>query len=191
MDLNQFQIKDWRTFYGNVKEELPPAVPPSKGKGFIIIAYVDADHADDSMTRRSRTGYILYLNNAPVFWMSKKRNSVEKSTFGFDFMAMKHCMEYIRGFCFRLRMMGIPCEDPAFVYGYNKSMLCNTTIPNSTLNKKSNSIAFHFVRECSAMDEWRTGYINTDLNPADLLSKLEKNGKSRRTKVRMILHYRY
>ena len=123
--------------------------------------------------------------------MSKKRNSVETSTFGFDFMVMKHCMEYIRGLCFRLRMMGIPCEDPAFVYGYNKSMLCNTTIPNSTLNKKSNSIAFHFVRERSAMDEWRTGYINTDLNPADLLSKLEKNGESRRTKVRMILHYRY
>ena len=67
MDLNKFQIKDWRKFYGNVKRELPPVVPPSKGTGFIIIAYVDADHADDSMTRRSRTGYILYLNNAPVF----------------------------------------------------------------------------------------------------------------------------
>ena len=67
-------------------------------------------------------------------------------------------------------------------------MLCNTTIPDSTLNKKSNSITFHFVRECSATDEWRTGYINTELNPADLLSKSVKNGESRRTKDRMILH---
>ena len=38
------------------------------------------------------------------------------------------------------------------------------------------------------MDEWRTGYINTELNPADLLSKPVKNGESRRTKIRMILH---
>ena len=38
------------------------------------------------------------------------------------------------------------------------------------------------------MDEWRTGYINTELNPADLLSKPVKNVESRRTKVRMILH---
>ena len=101
---------------------------------------------------------------------------------------MKHCTEYIRGLRLRLRMMAIPCEDPAFVYGDDKSVLCNTTIPDSTLNKKSNSIAFHFVREGSAMDEWRTGYINTELNPADLLSKPVKNGESRRNKVRMILH---
>ena len=120
--------------------------------------------------------------------MSKKQNSVETSTFDSEFMAMKHCTEYIRGLRFSLRMMGILCEDSAFVYGDNKSVLCNTTISDSTLKKKSNSIAFHFVGEGSAMDEWRTGCINTELNPADLLSKPVKNGESRRTKVRMILH---
>ena len=83
--------------------------------------------------------------------------------------------------------MGIPCEGSVF-YGDNGSVLCNTTLPDSTLNKKSNSISFHLVREGSAMDEWRTGYINTELNPADLLSKPVKNGESRRTKIRMILH---
>ena len=140
---------------------------------------MDADYAGDSITRRSRMGYIIFINNAPVYWMSKKQNSVETSTYGSKFTAIKHCTEYIRGLRFRLRMMGIPCEDPAFVYGDNKSVLCNATIPYSTLNKKSNSIAFHFVREGSAMDEWRTGYINTELNPAELLSKPVKNGESR------------
>ena len=142
MDPNQFERKDWRTFYENVTEELPPGAPPSKGKGFIITAYVDADYAGDSITRQSRTGYIFFINNAPVYWMSKKQNSVETSTYGSKFTAIKHCTEYIRGLRFRLRMMGIPCEDPAFVYGDNKSVLCNATIPYSTLNKKSNSIDF-------------------------------------------------
>ena len=72
-------------------EELPPAAPPSKGKGFTITAYVDADHAGDSITRRSRTGYIIFLNNALIYWMSKKQNSVETSTIGSEFMTMKHC----------------------------------------------------------------------------------------------------
>ena len=53
-------------------EELPPAAPPSKGKGFIITAYVDIDHASDSVTRQLRTGYIIFINNASVYWMSKK-----------------------------------------------------------------------------------------------------------------------
>ena len=57
----------WRTCYGNVTEELTPTVPPSKGKGIIITAYVDADHAGDSVTRRSRTWCIIYINNTPVY----------------------------------------------------------------------------------------------------------------------------
>ena len=162
---------------------------PSKGKGFIITVYVDADHAGDSVTRRSRTGYIIYLNNAPVYWMSKNQNSVDTSTFGSEFMVMKHCTEYIRGLRFRLRMMGIPCEDPDFVFGDDHSVLCNTTIPDSTLNKKSNYITFHFVREGCAMNTRRTSYINAELNPANLRSEPVQNGELRRTKDRMILHY--
>ena len=167
MDPNQVERKYWRTFYGNVTEELPPAAPPSKGKGFKITAYVDTYHTGNYVMRRPRTGCINHINNSAVYWMSKKQNRVERHNFESEFMAMKHCTEYIRGLRFRLRMMGIPCEDPDFFYGDNKCVLCDTTIPDSTSNKKSNFIDFHFVREGSVMDEWRTWYINTDLNPVD------------------------
>ena len=40
-------------------------MPKPRGKGFIIRCFVDADHAGDSVTRKSRTGFIVYLNNAP------------------------------------------------------------------------------------------------------------------------------
>ena len=53
----------------------------------------------------------------------------------------------------------------------NQSVLANTTRHGSTLRKKSNYIAFHFVREGAARDEWRTTYINTLLNVADLMTK--------------------
>ena len=53
-------------------EELLSAAPPSKRKLFIITAYVDADHVGDSVTRRPRTGYTIYLNNAPVYWIDKE-----------------------------------------------------------------------------------------------------------------------
>ena len=81
----------------------------------------------------------------------------------------------------------IPVEDPAFIYGDNKSVLSNTTIPDSVLSKKSNSIAYHFVREGASMDEWRTGYINTKENPADILSKAVPAGKDRDHKVGLIM----
>ena len=102
---------------------------------------------------------------------------------------MKACTEYIRGLRYKLRMMGIPCDEPAYIYGDNKSVLYNTSIPESTLKKKSQSLAYHFVREGAARDEWQTVYINTHDNPADLLTKPLPSGEKRHSFVRMILHH--
>ena len=76
--------------------------------------------------------------------------------------------------------MGIPCQGPAYIQGDNQSVLVNTSIPDSTLKKKSQSIVYHFVHEGAARDEWRTLYINTQENEADLLAKLLPSGDKRK-----------
>ena len=191
---SMFERRDWASSeFGHVLEEgkeLPPNMPQPRGVGFVTRAKVDADHAADTFTRRSRTGFIVYANCAPIFWFSKKQNSVESSTFGSEFMAMKACCEYLRGFRYRLQMMGIPCEGPAYIYGDNQSVLCNTTLPDSTLKKKSQSIAYHLVREGVARDEWRTAYVSTNDNEADLLTKT-LSGEKRKRFVRSVLHHIY
>ena len=191
IDLESFERKDWTAseFGLSLSEEMPSNMPESRGFGFVMRAYVDADHACDTITRRSRTGFLVYLNMAPIYWLSKKQTSIETSSFGSEFIAMKQCTEYLRGLRYKLRMMGIPCDGPGFIYGDNQSVLANTTVPDSTLKKKSQSIAYHFVREGCARDEWRTTYVNTHLNPADLLTKPLPSGKKRASFVRMVLHH--
>ena len=154
-------------------------------------AKVDADHSADTDTRRSRTGFLVYLNSGLVYWRSKKQTSVESSSFGSEYIAMKQCCEYIRGLRCKLRMMGIAVVGPAYIYGDDQSVLANTTIPDSTLKKKSQSIAYHFVCEGSARDEWRTTYINTHNNEEDLLTKLLPNGDKRRGFVMDLLHHMF
>ena len=190
IDPTLFERKDWEaTEFGELEEILPENMPQMRGQGFVMTAYVDADHAADTVTRRSRTGFIVYLNSAPIFWHSKKQSTIETSSFGSEFMAMKHCTEYVRGLRYKLRMMGIPCELPTLIHGDNQSVLANTSVPDSVLKKKSNSIAYHFVREGCARDEWRTGYINTHSNPADLLTKPLPSGEKRVRFVRMMLYH--
>ena len=63
------------------------------------------------------------LNNAPIYWHSKKQTSVEMSTFGSEMMTMKQAANYIWGFRYKLRMFGILVEDPAYMYGDNQSVL--------------------------------------------------------------------
>ena len=113
----------------------------------------------------------MFLNSAMVNWYSKKQGLVEGATFGSEFMAMKTAAEVKRGFRYKLRMMGVPIDGATYVYGDNMSVLHNTSNPESTLKKKSNSIAYHVVREACAMKEMQTGYINTLDNVSDLMTK--------------------
>ena len=55
-------------------------------------------------------------------------------------------------------MVGIPVEDPTFIFGDNQSVLANTTMPKSMMKKKTQVIAYHFVQAGCARDEWRTAY---------------------------------
>ena len=73
--------------------------------------------------------------------------------------------------------MGIPIDGPSYLYGDNMSVLHNTQKPESTLKKKSNSIAYHLVRESVAMGEKLTGYVRMDENYADLMTKLLPKGE--------------
>ena len=83
-------------------------------------------------------------------------------------------------------MMGIKVDEPNFIFGYNKSVLFNTTSTGSKLKKKSNAIAYHFVFEGVARDEWRTAYVGLDDNVADMLKK-PLSGPKRVKFARMIL----
>ena len=65
LDESMFERKDWSTseFGDKLTEKLPDDMPPPRGCPMIISAKVDADHASDGATRRSRTGFSVFLNS--------------------------------------------------------------------------------------------------------------------------------
>ena len=150
--------------------------------------FVDSSHADDRMTRRSRSGHFVFLNMAPISWLSKKQPTIETSVFGAEFVAMKIGIETVRGIRYKLRMMGVPLDGPTFVYGDNMSVIHNTQRPESTLKKKSNSICYHAVRESVAMGESLTGHVSTHDNPADLTTKILPGGRKRDHLTSLVLY---
>ncbi len=100
VDMGQFERQDWLySAYGyeSLKDELPPNMPVPHGQLMTMHVFVDADHAGDLITCRSRMEFIVFLNSAPIYWSSKKQNSCETSTFGCKFVAMKQATEYVRG----------------------------------------------------------------------------------------------
>jgi hypothetical protein len=114
--------------------------------------FFDFDHAGEQFTRRSRTGFVIYLNMAPLVWFSKRQPTVESSVFGAEFVAMKNGIETCCGLCYKLRMMGVALSAPPFVYGDKIYNVHNTQRPESVLKKKSNSICYHAVHESAVME---------------------------------------
>jgi len=80
---------DWTDFYGDLKESIPSNAPPPRGNPVQTTAFVDANHAGNQITRRSHTGILIYCNSAPIFWYSKAQSTVETSTFGSEFVALR------------------------------------------------------------------------------------------------------
>ena len=128
---DEFKRCDWTNFYGDVKEPMPLNAPKPLGKPVMLRLMVDSDHAGDQLIRRSRTGFQIFMNNAPIVWLSKKQPTVETSVFGAEFVVMKHGIETVRGLRYKLRMMGVEVMGPTRVYGDNMSVVHNTQRPES------------------------------------------------------------
>ena len=98
IDEAMFEAKDWASSeFGHLQGK--EVLPPKPSFGFTVKAKVDGDHASDTVTRRSRTGFLVWMNCSLVHWFSKKQTSVETSSFGFEFIAMKQYCEYLHGLC--------------------------------------------------------------------------------------------
>ena len=163
---------DWHDFYRGVEEAIPGDMPAPRGNAMSTHCFVDASHGSDRATRRSQTGILIFCNRAPIIWFSKRQNTVEASTFGSEFQALKNAVELIESLRYKLRMFGVPIEGASNVFCDNEAVYKNTSLPESTLKKKHHSIAYHRCREAVAAGTVRVAKEGTQTNLSDLFTKL-------------------
>ena len=87
---------------------------------------VESNHAQEKLTRRSRTGFSIFYNMDLINWLSKKQPSLESAVFRAKFFAMKHRLETFRNLWYKLWMMGVPIEVPIHICGDSMSVIYNT-----------------------------------------------------------------
>jgi len=136
-----FTRYNWFDFYRDAKEAIPPNIPEARGYGVLVTCFLDTNHDGNLRDRSSQTGVLMFINKAPIHWYSKWQITVEASTFGAEFCAMKTAVAMIESLRYKLRMFGIPVGGPTNIYCDNEAVTKNTTIPESTLKKKHYSIA--------------------------------------------------
>ena len=89
--------KYWTDFYRDVKETIPLNAPMPLGKSVDLQMIDDSDHAGENTTRRSCTGFMIFVNMDSITCLSKKQTTVRSAVFGSDFFAMKHRVIILQG----------------------------------------------------------------------------------------------
>ena len=112
------------------------------------------------------------VNNTPVRWASKQQKTVETSTYSSELVASRIATELILEIRCMLRSLGV-----TLMLGDNMSVVLNTTVPSSVLEKKHNAIVYHRVREAIAAKVMRFAYIKSEENVSDILTKPLSNEK--------------
>jgi hypothetical protein len=172
VDESVFQSGDWTDFYSDVVEEDPPNMPVPMGNPVMMSCFIDADHAGNTVTRRSHTRIIILLNNAPIQTFSKRQNTCESSTYGSELVAMRQARDLISALRIKLKCFGVPITGPTNVFCDNNAVVKNVSFLESTLAKKHNAINYHIIQESVAAKILRVGKEDTLTNIADVFTKL-------------------
>jgi hypothetical protein len=101
----------------------------------VISIYADADFARDS-SRRSRTGYVIFLNGGPVAWNSSLQDSIAQSTSEAELYAMTEAVKtglYLKNFL----------EEMGFSQGKLKCYEDNSGCIDWVVRQKSSSRMKH------------------------------------------------
>lgn len=174
-DLSAFpnQQHEWAyTVYGKVREQIPADAPEPLGKEIVHLCYVDANLYHCMITGRALTAVLHILNQTLVDWYAKKQATCESSTYSSEIIAARIAVDQIIDLRTTLRYLGVPIKVKTYLFGDNQSVVTNTTIPHSLLNKRHNALSYHRVREAMACGDLLGFYhIPEDKNPANILSK--------------------
>ncbi len=179
-DYSQLPVQeyDWsRNVYGQVQEEIPSDVPTPLGEPVVTTTFFDANLMHDITTGKSVTAVLHFANTTPFDWYSKRQATVENSTYGSEFVAARTATEQIIELRHTLRYLGVPINSTAYMFGDNKSVVTNATIPHSVLSKRHNILSYHRVREAIAAKILAFYWCDSSKNKSDILSKHWDNAK--------------
>ena len=134
-------------------------------------AYSDADYAGCSDTRRSTTGWCMFLGPALISWKSKKQDRVSKSSTESEYRAMSQACSEILWLQGLLTELGFRQDTPTPLYGDNTSAIHLTANPIFHERTKHIEVDCHFIRDAFEDRVISLPHVTSTLQVADIFTK--------------------
>ncbi|KAL7504486.1 LOW QUALITY PROTEIN: hypothetical protein ACHAXN_002117 [Cyclotella atomus] len=148
----EYSSLDWGAEYDGAEELIPVDAPKALGKSVLLRMFIVTTQGTKRVDALEQVLSSLSME-ALLIGFRKSNQPLKPRCSAPKFCALKHCIENLRGIRYKLRMLGVPIGGATRIFGDNMSIVTNSSKPESTLKKKSNSVCYHAVREAVVMGE--------------------------------------
>jgi hypothetical protein len=134
-------------------------------------AFVDANWAEDENDSKSVTGAIIYLQDGPISWKTKKQNVVAKSSTEAEYMALSDCAANVVGARQFLSELNLEPPEPTPIGEDNRGARLIAENKNCSKRTKHIRLRFHHFRDEIEKKQISIVQVPTEQQSADILTK--------------------
>jgi hypothetical protein len=154
-----------------VKGTLSTGLHIGAGPVSSFTAYSDADWAGCPDSRRSTSGYCVFLGDNLVSWSSKRQTTVSRSSAEAEYRAVAHAVAETCWLRQLLQELHAPLSSATIVYCDNVSAVYMIANPVHHRRTKHVEIDIHFVRDQVALGQVRVLHVPSSHQFADIMTK--------------------
>ncbi|CAH9080818.1 unnamed protein product [Cuscuta epithymum] len=143
----------------------------SSSCNLLLTGWCDSDWASCPLTRRSLTGWVVFLGGSPVSWKTKKQHTVSRSSAEAEYRSMAALTAELKWLKSLLLSLGVKHSQAMPMFCDSKSALYIAQNPVFHKRTKHIEVDCHYVRDALREGLITTHHVSTTDQLADIFTK--------------------